>query len=258
MSHYFDPNVAVDVGVNAAILYQNIKNWCDHNRANGRNEHDGLYWTFNSMVAFSKLFPYLSEAQVRQALKVLEAKGYIKSGNFNKVAYDRTKWYADLKYQMQSEESEDSICHTYQMEMISESNGNDTDIKPIPNINTTLNSNITIDKESKPKKDPSRFIPPTIEEVSAYCIERGNSVNPQRFIDHYTSNGWMVGKNKMKDWKAAVRTWERNTIDQKPQVQKKSVNPFDELWEELGYDREGDDPALEEIIGKLPECSKQD
>lgn len=258
MSHYFDPNVAVDVGVNAAILYQNIKNWCDHNRANGRNEHDGLYWTFNSMVAFAKLFPYLSEAQVRQALKVLEAKGYIKSGNFNKVAYDRTKWYADLKYQMQSEESEDSICYPYQMETISESNGNDTDIKPIPNINTTLTSNITIDKESKPKKENPKFIPPSFFEVREYCLERGNRVDPQRFIDHYTSNGWMVGKNKMKDWKAAVRTWERNTIDQKPQVQKKSVNPFDELWEELGYDREGDDPALEEIIGKLPECSKQD
>ena len=60
-----------------------------------------------------------------------------------------------------------------------------------------------------------RFTPPTLEEVTAYCIERGNSIDPQHFIDHYTSNGWLVGKNKMKDWKAAVRTWEKNGYSNK-------------------------------------------
>lgn len=55
-----------------------------------------------------------------------------------------------------------------------------------------------------------RFTPPTVEEVRAYCIERGNNINAEHFIDYYTSNGWLVGKNKMKDWKAAIRTWERN------------------------------------------------
>lgn len=70
-----------------------------------------------------------------------------------------------------------------------------------------------INGPSNPKQ--KRFIPPTVEQVREYCLERGNTVDPQRFVDHYTSNGWMVGKNKMKDWKAAVRTWERNTIDGK-------------------------------------------
>ena len=55
-----------------------------------------------------------------------------------------------------------------------------------------------------------RFIPPTLEEVQAYCFERQNGVDAERFIDYYTSNGWQVGKNKMKDWKAAVRTWEKS------------------------------------------------
>lgn len=50
---------------------------------------------------------------------------------------------------------------------------------------------------------------PTLEDVKAYCQERGNRVDPERFIDYYTANGWRVGKNPMKDWKAAVRTWER-------------------------------------------------
>ena len=62
----------------------------------------------------------------------------------------------------------------------------------------------------EPKRKAKRFTPPTLEEVTAYCIERNNNVDAQHFIDYYTSNGWLVGKNKMKDWKAAVRTWERN------------------------------------------------
>ena len=63
-------------------------------------------------------------------------------------------------------------------------------------------------EESKPLK---RFTAPTIEEVKEYCSERKNGVDAERFVNYYTANGWKVGKNPMKDWKAAVRTWERNT-----------------------------------------------
>lgn len=63
--------------------------------------------------------------------------------------------------------------------------------------------------EDKPQS-ARRFIPPTIEEVKAYCQERGNSVDPERFVDFYASKGWKVGSASMKDWKAAVRNWERD------------------------------------------------
>lgn len=66
-----------------------------------------------------------------------------------------------------------------------------------------------LDKD-KPPSGVCRFAPPTIEEVTEYCKERGNKVDPQKFVDFYTMKGWMVGKNKMKDWRAAVRTWERS------------------------------------------------
>lgn len=59
------------------------------------------------------------------------------------------------------------------------------------------------------KPAPKNFVPPTVEEVMAYCKERGNGVNPDAYVNHYQSKGWMIGKNKMKDWKAAVRTWEQ-------------------------------------------------
>ena len=68
----------------------------------------------------------------------------------------------------------------------------------------------SIGKDRTDDKAPrSRFCKPTIEEVQAYCDERNNGVDAQRWFDYYSSNGWKVGKNPMKDWKAAVRTWER-------------------------------------------------
>lgn len=57
-----------------------------------------------------------------------------------------------------------------------------------------------------------RFTPPTLDDVQAYCQERKNAVDASRFVDYYTANGWKVGKNPMKDWKAAVRTWERGEV----------------------------------------------
>ena len=59
------------------------------------------------------------------------------------------------------------------------------------------------------EKPLTRFTPPTVEEITAYCQERGNSVNAQRFHDFYAAKGWKVGNQPMKDWKAAVRTWEQ-------------------------------------------------
>ena len=60
----------------------------------------------------------------------------------------------------------------------------------------------------RPKRE-GRFTPPTAEEVGAYVLERGSDVDPQRFVDFYTSKGWRVGSQPMKGWRAAVRTWER-------------------------------------------------
>lgn len=73
---------------------------------------------------------------------------------------------------------------------------------------------IEIDKEIDIKDNTTkstRFVPPTTEEVKAYCQERNNKVDADRFVSFYESKGWMVGKNKMKDWKASVRTWEKDS-----------------------------------------------
>lgn len=87
----------------------------------------------------------------------------------------------------------------------------------------TSNQQVTTNKnDNKEKNDNNTFKPPTADDVKSYCIERNNFVNAETFIDFYESKGWMVGKNKMKDWKACVRTWEKtNTkpIQQKDESQ---------------------------------------
>lgn len=65
-----------------------------------------------------------------------------------------------------------------------------------------------------------RFIKPTIAEIKAYCDERKNNVDASRFYDFYEAKGWIVGKTRMKDWKAAVRTWEKNKTKQENKVNK--------------------------------------
>lgn len=88
--------------------------------------------------------------------------------------------------------------------------------KPNTENHPQLNTNQLTTKKSITKKsitniqERKRFVPPTLEDVKAYCLERGNNVDAEHFIDYYTANGWRVGKNAMKDWKASVRTWERN------------------------------------------------
>jgi uncharacterized protein YdaU (DUF1376 family) len=88
--------------------------------------------------------------------------------------------------------------------------GHVTTVKPRlqPGHKPDCNPSSSSSSSSSKKLSNTIFIIPTMEQVSAYCKERGKGINPQTWMDHYTSNGWMIGKNKMKDWKAAVRTWE--------------------------------------------------
>lgn len=76
-------------------------------------------------------------------------------------------------------------------------------------INTPLPNGNKGSKAATPPTRETRFSPPSLEEVQAYISERGSAVDAQQFVDFYASKGWMVGKNRMKDWKAAVRTWEK-------------------------------------------------
>ena len=93
------------------------------------------------------------------------------------------------------------------------------DIERYPKSKSKSKSKSNNQKGEAADKPPraSRFTPPTVDEVRDYCEERGNSVDPERFVDFYASKGWLVGKTKMRDWRAAVRSWERSDSQQKAQ-----------------------------------------
>jgi hypothetical protein len=129
--------------------------------------------------------------------------------------------------------------------------------KQLTNNQQTTNKQVTTIKErKKDKKDKNStnkgnvFAKPSLSEVEAYCQERGNCIDAQAFIDYYDSNGWMVGKNKMKDWKASVRTWESRNGEtvKKREMEKlpKQETPKAEV-EEIVLEE------IQELMGKLGE-----
>ena len=93
MEHHFDIEDAKKYGIVEAVILHNIRFWIMKNKANNTHFHNGEYWTYNSVSAFTELFPYLTKDQIRRALESLENAGAIKTGNYNQSPYDRTKWY---------------------------------------------------------------------------------------------------------------------------------------------------------------------
>lgn len=87
-------------------------------------------------------------------------------------------------------------------------------------------------EKNEKKKDICRFAPPTVEEIKSYCLERKNLVDAERFHDFYESKGWLVGKTKMKDWKAAVRTWEKNDTT-KPEKSRYREDDLGDGWNDV-------------------------
>lgn len=208
MEHSFDVDIAKRYGIHAAILLKNIYFWIEKNRANDTNFYDGYYWTFNSKKAFSELFPYMNARQVDYALQKLIDDKLIITGNYNKVAYDRTLWYAITKKGY-------SILQNCEMETTKMSNGNDENVEPIPDSKPDGKPNRKPNKK-RGKQTEKPFVPPTLEEVKAYCLERKNNVDAQYFYDFFTASDWIDSKgNKVRSWKQKIITWESFAKDRK-------------------------------------------
>jgi uncharacterized phage protein (TIGR02220 family) len=90
----FDVEIATKYGTNVSILLGNINYWIQKNKENGKHLHDGRYWTYNTVAAFHSLMPFMSENVINTALAKAEAEGLLVTGNYNKLPFDRTKWYA--------------------------------------------------------------------------------------------------------------------------------------------------------------------
>ena len=94
MEHSFDIKIAEKYGIAEAIIYKNLLFWIMKNKSEGRNYHDGKYWSYNTVKSFLELFPYLSYEKIRSAINNLIEKKVLVKGNYNTNKYNRTLWYA--------------------------------------------------------------------------------------------------------------------------------------------------------------------
>jgi hypothetical protein len=197
--HSFDPEVAAKVGLNAAVIFQNIVWWAEKNAANNKHFHDGLWWTYNSVSAFADLFPYLTGKQIRTALTKLEDDGLLVSGSFNKSAYDRTKWYAPT-------------CPIGKSDLPKRSNENDQEGEPIPDINTDDKLNKNIRAHEMPNYwRPTNFDPHTkTAHIIAEWTPEEYLTTLEHFEQHHRSKG-----SKFIDWQSAWGTWVLNSAKYK-------------------------------------------
>lgn len=164
-----------------------------------------------------------------QDLGVLELNGLIK------VFDENVLWIKDWKennYIQKDRYQPSKYLQMYNLDTIC-----------IQNVDTGKDSigKISIDNIKENTKE--KFKKPTLEEVESYCKERNNNVDPERFIDFYESKDWMIGKNKMKDWKACIRTWENKTKEKIPNW----FNKQNEIKKATKEEQEEIDKILNEI-----------
>lgn len=151
MDYSFNKEIATEIGVDKAIMLHHLHYWILKNVANQSNYFDGNYWTYNSLKAFTELFPFWTEKQIRRILQQLEDDGYILTGNYNKSTYDRTKWYALTAnaFDLYGE----SICPNGQMEVTKKANRFDQKGEPIPDNKPYSKPDINTDNKQKEKQE---------------------------------------------------------------------------------------------------------
>jgi len=170
---------------------------------------------------------------IKMALDIFEKLGMIYRSNAIQLAnWEKHQNETALEIIRENERNRKRIQRAKQAIQITDYN-NVPDNVPDKSRNVrTLDIDKDKDKEEdiRNRSKNKNFIIPTYNEVKEYCNERSNNIDAEQFIDYYTSKGWMIGKNKMKDWKAAIRTWERNNKDKQP----KEIVPHEPIKCECG------------------------
>ena len=189
----------------------------------GKTNNDG-YFVLTDNVPYtiemlSKIF-HRKKSTVENALNVFQKFGMVEIID---EVITIPNW---SKHQsLQGFDNRKEYMREYMKERRSKQNVNTC--KPNKNVNSKPNVNLQ-DKDKDKDKDKDIFTPPTVDEVRNYCVERNNSVDAEAFVSFYESKGWLIGKNKMKDWRAAVRTWERSRKDDKQTTAKPTFSNFNE------------------------------
>lgn len=221
----FDAEIARIYGVDNAVMIWNLQYWIEHNEANGKHFYNGRTWTYNSVDAYSKIFPFWSKGQIRRILNSLEEKGVIVTGNFNEDARVRTTWYAftDSFQQMHLSKSANGIIETEKCREDS-----------ININNTTKQIKNTDNKAAEGDLFPSSSEPVTTSKPrrtsEALCLfENSRYADFQKFESEFTAPefsdidiayyyhavaDWSAQKGKkMRDWIATARNFIRGDME---------------------------------------------
>ncbi len=203
MNHSFNIEIAKEAGVNGAVILENLYFWQNKNKANDKNFFDGDYWVYNSIKAWNKLFPYFSEKQIRSALKKIESLGFIKTGNYSKLKYNRTKWYSLTEKTL-------SILEGYKRDISICTKGQNSFVQKGKTLLTDINLT-TINKDNTfSGKEP--FVLPTRNQLIIIFKETASKYK-WKFDYELEADTWLEWtknpKCNWKDWKSAARNWAR-------------------------------------------------
>lgn len=204
MVYQFDSELAQIFGVGEAILINNFAFWIRKNEANGKHFYEGRTWTYNSVDAFTKLFPFWSAGQIRRLLQSLIDKGVIITGNYNSSAYDRTTWYA----------FSDSILRNKKFHLLISTNGDSENDKPIPDNKRA--DKLKADNLYKGTSEPKcLFKNSRYADIDKFSEQFNSGDFAGIDITYYyrAVADWSAGKSVMRnDWIATARNFIRKDI----------------------------------------------
>ncbi len=218
MQFLFDIDIATKYGVNEAIFLNNIAHWTKINQANETNLHDGRTWTYNSYPAFTKIFPFWTQKQIRTIIASCESKKLICSGNYNVAKYDRTKWYSltDLGIKL----FPGLTCPNGRIDLPKEPEPSAQMGALIPVNKPDNKPDIKQERVKRPPRPstsvPLDFIPNEHHALIAAVRHLDLNNEKSAFIDYYEAHG-----KKMVNWDAAFRNWLRKAAEFKNKSQGK-------------------------------------
>lgn len=219
--YHFKGSIAKEVGVDGAIMLNHLQYWILHNKAHETNFHDGEYWTYSTKKALCEIFPFWTEKQIRRILDNLINDGYLKTGNYNKTAYDRTLWYTltekgwRLFSVMQMPDWLPSNSPIGQMEK-------DQTVQPIPdNITNKKTNNNTKKKETRHKYGEYQHVLLSDAEYNNLVDSYGKDI-VDKYIDKMDVWIEAKGKSPYKRYGVAIKNWLKNAgIEPNKKVTKK-------------------------------------
>lgn len=191
MKHMLDTNIASKFGVNVALFLEHLHFWTFQNLVNNRNLYDGLCWTYNSLDAFLKIFPYWSKQNLETVIKRCISEGLIAKGNYNQNKYDRTCWYALTPYSYHF--FDDLLDETFFSALYS-----------------TISENQEIDLVEFRNRFPASKTPiPDIKPISDTNTK--HPISPKGEVDRF-QEFWEMYPNKIAK-KACYEKWRRLKLD---------------------------------------------